>query len=518
MSTNKRFSEKFNSYLDGELLQEAKEWFESNKKKLEDLYKNPKLIHYIFEPFISIIDFKQSLLPRDIYKIITLVAVINSVLAGLPGKMGVGVFVSIGLEIWMAIKIAQFLNLTNLQTSEDILKFFTAIGSASITSIWIFKEILGFLFSLFSTIPLINPLIFAEFFATNFIGILFFLGFSQLKNGGKFKAHFLKSGNIAQELFRHQWSIIKNVFNLENLKYVFKKFWDYLNGNLPLDQKLLNGEIFSTIAMACLLSGEYQKLEGPLGEKFIEAIRLRWSAQFDENSSLEDIADRFREYDADQLPGVINTIKGKMFELLVEDQELKDGDNWSASLHSDESFPGSDVIFVNESSSESIEISLKAVSPDQTSIIERALIKYPDIPIMTTDEIAQVYESNPQVFGSGITHKELESITSENFDRLLNQIEPINEYRVVFGGVAFGTLSILYPFLIAYLKKNITEDQLKNVFHKILGDSGIKLATRISYAAILGPVFAWWLLARGVGGMVDMITPNTILKLSFHKN
>ena len=124
MSTNKRFSEKFNSYLDGELLQEAKEWFESNKKKLEDLYKNPKLIHYIFEPFISIIDFKQSLLPRDIYKIITLVAVINSVLAGLPGKMGVGVFVSIGLEIWMAIKIAQFLNLTNLQTSEDILKFF----------------------------------------------------------------------------------------------------------------------------------------------------------------------------------------------------------------------------------------------------------------------------------------------------------------------------------------------------------------------------------------------------------
>ena len=146
MSTNKRFSEKFNSYLDGELLQEAKEWFESNKKKLEDLYKNPKLIHYIFEPFISIIDFKQSLLPRDIYKIITLVAVINSVLAGLPGKMGVGVFVSIGLEIWMAIKIAQFLNLTNLQTSEDILKFFTAIGSASITSIWIFKEILGFLF------------------------------------------------------------------------------------------------------------------------------------------------------------------------------------------------------------------------------------------------------------------------------------------------------------------------------------------------------------------------------------
>ena len=137
---------------------------------------------------------------------------------------------------------------------------------------------------------------------------------------------------------------------------------------------------------------------------------------------------------------------------------------------------------------------------------------------MTTDEIAQVYESNPQVFGSGITHKELESITSENFDRLLNQIEPINEYRVVFGVVAFGTLSILYPFLIAYLKKNITEDQLKNVFHKILGDSGIKLATRISYAAILGPVFAWWLLARGVGGMVDMITPNTILKLSFHKN
>ena len=37
-----------------------------------------------------------------------------------------------------------------------------------------------------------------------------------------------------------------------------------------------------------------------------------------------------------------------------------------------------------------------------------------------------------------------------------------------------------------------------------MGDTGVKLVSRLSWAVLLGPMFAWWLLARGVGGMVDM--------------
>ena len=53
-----------------------------------------------------------------------------------------------------------------------------------------------------------------------------------------------------------------------------------------------------------------------------------------------------------------------------------------------------------------------------------------------------------------------------------------------------------------------------------MGDSGVKLVSRLSWAIVLGPMFAWWLLARGVGGIVDMassvhIEKEKIIKLSF---
>lgn len=519
MYEKKDYSKKFKDYADQDILNSAREWYEKYKKKLDNMFNNSLLSNFLFEPFVSLFDLKQNILPSDVYKTITLVAITNAVLAGLPGKMGVGVVVSIGLEIWMALKIAQHLKLTIIKDSSDVLKLFIALASASFTAIYIFKQILSFAFSIFSVIPLINPLIFAEFFATNFIGIIFYVGFKNLNKIEDFKANFRASASVASDLFKHQWGIIKNIFNLENIDLVRRRVWDYLNGNVPYDHKYLNGDAFGTVAMGYLLSEQYEKLEGPLGEKFIEAIRLRWSAQFSENTTIEEIAKRFNEYEPEQIDGVINTIKGKMFELMVEDIEQNDGDQWSAKLHTDESFPGSDIVLTNNETGESVEISLKAVSAENDEIIEKAILKYPDTPIMTTDEVAEMYQNNPKVFGSGISHKDLENITQENFQNLLNRVEPINEHQVVFGGVTFSTLAILYPFVISFLKKQISEEQLKSVFKKVLGDSGLKLASRLTYATVLGPIFAWWLLARGVAGLVETVSPSeAIKKISFERN
>ena len=518
MSSEKDFSNKFNDYADNDILNAAREWYEKYKKKLDGMFNNSLLSNYLFEPFTSLFDLKQNILPSDVYKTITLVAVTNAVLAGLPGKMGVGVMVSIGLEIWMALKIAQYLKLTVIKDVSDVLKLFAVLASASFTAIYIFKQILSLAFSIFSAIPLINPLIFAEFFVTNFIGVLFYIGFKNLQKVEDFRANFKESASITYELFKHQWEIIKNIFNLENLDLVRTRVWDYLNGNVPLDHKYLNGEAFSTIAMGYLLSNQYEKLEGPVGEKFIEAIRLRWSAQFSEATTLDEIAERFNDYEPEQIEGAINTIKGKMFELMVEDKEQNDGDQWTAELHTNESFPGSDIVLTNIQTNETVEISLKAVSSDNSDIIEKALLKYPDTPIMTTDEVAEMYQNNPKVFGSGISHKDLENITQENFQNLLNKVEPINEHQVVFGGVTLSTAALLYPFVIAFLKKQITEEDLKTVFKKVLGDSGLKLASRLTFATILGPIFAWWLLARGVAGLVETVSPQEPLKrLTFSK-
>jgi len=279
--------------------------------------------------------------------------------------------------------------------------------------------------------------------------------------------------------------------------------------------KTINGEAFATGAMAYLIAGQHEKLDGPLGDVFLQAIRLRWSAQFSPDATVEDIAARFREYDTDQLEGVINTIKGKMFEVMVTKQENLDGDQWQARMHTDESFPGSDIVFTNEETSQQIEVSLKAVSQNNTEIIESALAKYPDLPIMTTDEAAALYQDHNMVFDSGLLNKELHDITEKNIDELLDGIKPLNENQVVIGGVVVGTVAALWPFVIAYLRGRISKDNLEKVFEHTLGESGVALASRLSYAIVFGPLFAWYLLARGVKGIVTMIEPESTIHIEF---
>jgi hypothetical protein len=48
------------------------------------------------------------------------------------------------------------------------------------------------------------------------------------------------------------------------------------------------------------------------------------------------------------------------------------------------------------------------------------------------------------------------------------------------------------------MKERITYEQLEQACMKVMGEAGKALAARLSYAILLGPVFAWYLLARGV--------------------
>ena len=134
---------------------------------------------------------------------------------------------------------------------------------------------------------------------------------------------------------------------------------------------------------------------------------------------------------------------------------------------------------------------------------------------MTTDESAELYQDNNMVFGSGIRNQELHDITEKNIDGLLTKIKPVNEYQVVIGGVAVGTVVALWPFMIAYLRDRISKNKLEKVFEHILGKSGIALASRVSYALVFGPLFAWYLLARGVKGIVTMVEPENSIRLEF---
>ena len=488
---------------------DAKKWFEENSDKLKDLFENRTLRDFIFEPFSGVFNIPENTINRDIYAIITQVAIINAVLAGLPGQMGVGVYVSMALEAWMAYAIAKHVGI-DIKKPADIFKYFGMISAVGFTILILFKTLLSFAFSIVSVVlPFINPLIIAELVVTNFIGVLFWVGFEQLEKSGSFSVPLRMAKTIVtrvKQIFTFQFKTLRDTLTVENIKQFGQRLKQWLNGDFVNETKVLNGELFANVAMAYLIAGSYEKLEGPLGETFIEAIRLRWSAQFDDTTSVEEIAERFRAYDAEALDGAISTIKGKMFEIMVTNAENSDNDVWQAHMHEDESYPGSDILFTNSETGEQLEVSLKATGSENTSIIEHALDKYPDLPIMTTDEAAELYEENPMVFGSGIEHEKLKEITEDKMDELLDSIKTVDATHVVIGGVTVGLVAAIWPFTMAYFRKKISYERYEQAMVKIVGDSGVMLASRLSYAILLGPIFAWYLLARGVDMAVNGAT------------
>ena len=194
----------------------------------------------------------------------------------------------------------------------------------------------------------------------------------------------------------------------------------------------------------------------------MESIRDRWPDLSD--ASIDEISTYMStNYSDEQIPGVINTIKGKFFENLSEIHENADGDEWTALLHEDESYPGSDMIITNSETGDTMELSLKATSNE--NYLESALLRYPDVRILSTSEVADEFGDLDRVIASEFSNKEIEEITELNFDELVNRLVPFKRSSVVSSaatGVAVATIIGLWPFVVAYMRKRITLEQLRS--------------------------------------------------------
>jgi len=474
---------------------EAIRWFSENYNSIRELFTDQRLLEFVFEPIKDVFVVQGRSSDDEIRAAITRVAVANAVLAGLPGRMGVGIFVSIGLEAWMAYVIASRVGI-QLHKPADIFKYFSLLAGIGVTILWAFKELLGLMFSLFSFLVPFNPLIAAELVVTDLIGVLFWVGFDAAKQDGSFKLPMRALTKITAEtkgLATFQLGIIKKGFTPENWLMMGLRLKSWFKGEIPYDKPALRGELFATVAMAWLISGEVEKLQGPVGQEFLGAIRDRFPDLV--NASELEISEYMADYDVSQIPGVINLIKGKLFERLEARYENADGNEWSAHLHEDETFPGSDITFENNETGELIEVSLKAT--DNPAYIEEALRRYPDIPIMTTEEVAEAFPGSEQVIPGHVSNSELETVTEDNFEDLLKQLNPVDAAEVAGSGPAVIAGVGLWPFVVAYLDKRISYEQLEEAFVRVMGDAGKSLAARVSYAVLLGPIFAWYLLARG---------------------
>ena len=487
----KLLKDKLASYANTEA---AKDWLKENSDLVRRLFEDVKFRDFVFEPFRNVFKDTDKDGERKIMSTITQVAVANAVLAGLPGMMGIGVFVSIGLEAWMAYTIAKTVGI-KIETMNDVWKYFSILAAVAGTIFILFKTLLSLVFSFFSFIPFINPMIIPELIVTDAVGVLFWFGFEEAKATGSFNIprRILKRfGGCLRNLLRYQKDLLKNTFTKENIKLVGSRLWAWFNGDIVTKNPEKRGEIFSFAAMAYLMQGKYDSLQGPTGEIFIDSIRRSYPSKLGD-ASLDEMSEFFSNRTPAQLSGDVNLVKGDMFEKLVEIHENADSDDWVAELHEDRTHPGSDIIFRNINSGEEIEVSLKAT--ENVGYIEDALMEYPDIPIITTEELEDLFGDHPFVDYVDISGEKLQEVTEENFEKLVSELEPIN---VAAAGVSAMALAALWPFVIAYIRKRISQEKLKQALVEVLGDSGVRLAARLSYAVILGPIFAWYLLARSV--------------------
>ena len=483
---------KFRHHDDAALRAKAMVWLERNMAKVAALFENAQIRDFVFEPFKQVFDIPGNNNVGKIKTVITLVALVNMVLAGLPGKMGVGVVVSMGLEAFMAYKIAMLVGI-RLEKPADVWKYLSLVGSTGLIIIYVFKALLGFGYSAFSAvIPGVNPLILAELFTTNLFGIMVWTGFEEARQSGSFaipKRLFRTIGKQTVDLFKFQYETIKNAMSPGNIKTVGRRAKDWLTGNI-LDEPRVRGELLVPLAFLYLRGKEFEKLEGPIGQEFIQAIRDRMPDLKD--ASLEQIADAIGEYDLNPASGMFVMVKGKLFERLVERAENTDADSVFMRLHTDESHPGSDAIQWNSDTGETLEISIKA--SENIHYLENALIRYPEFPLVSTTD----HDSTDQLVGMLMTDSQLEDVTQDNFDALLSGLDRLSVAGASAGGVTMGAVVALWPFTAAYLRGRIGKEQLSSAFERVLGEAGIALAARISWGVIMGAVFAWFILAKGV--------------------
>ncbi len=480
-------------------LTEARKWFEGKSRTVEFLFEYKEIREFIFEKFSDLWKKGEKKEDRQIYAIITQVSIANAVLAGLPGKMGIGVFVCIALEFYMALAISRRIGFKI--SDEDLWSkfkdlsgyglYFTFVG---FIAIYAFKHMFGFVFSI---IPGILPqTVITEYIVTTFVGILFWEAFEQTRHSSFFYKKILKSSyRRTKELLFYQKDALEHTLSKKNILDVGQKIRAWFTGDFMERIPNIRGDVFVSIGFASLLQGDKDSLTGPMGEVFIKSIKDRWSDLSD--ASIDEISTYMStNYSDEQIPGVINTIKGKFFENLSEIHENADGDKWTTKLHEDESYPGSDMIITNSESGETIELSLKATSSE--NYLESALLRYPEVRILSTSEVADGFSDLERVIASEFSNKEIEEITELNFDELVNRLLPFKRSSVVSSaatGMAMATVVALWPFVVAYMRKRITLEQLRIACEGVFPDIGRELAYRVTFSLILGPIYGWYVLA-----------------------
>jgi len=207
-------------------------------------------------------------------------------------------------------------------------------------------------------------------------------------------------------------------------------------------------------------------------------------------ASGQDFGDAVARMSADELPGLVNGVKGKLFELQLVEQLNNGGlpDGLTASLATSATQAGHDIVVRNEAGAVMDVLSAKAT--DSASYVKDALERYPDIQVTTTSEVhAQLLGIGMAdgVVDSGITDAALQSAVEAAAHGDEGPLQALMPSAV---GLAVIALS-------SFLDKSISLEARGAEFGHRSAKAGVASVAAKGAAAASG---FWWLgLAAGLG-------------------
>ena len=150
-----------------------------------------------------------------------------------------------------------------------------------------------------------------------------------------------------------------------------------------------------------------------------EEVEEAYKAAYPIKSQTDNLRDIIEDADDTELAGLISGTKGKLFEMRYVDF-LNDGhlpDGYEAVLAESATNPGWDIAILDNNGITVNELQMKAT--DSVDYIKTALERYPDIDIVTTEEVYNsvvMHEFADQVINSGISNEELTSVVTETLE------------------------------------------------------------------------------------------------------
>ena len=468
----------------GETYQQGKEYFPHLKTLVMDDIDVQKISEFV----------TKNRKEQQVYKIITIVALINGAIAFVPGQMGIGVVVCRALEAYMAYEISKTVGLK--VELKNFPKLIIATGIVTVSVFWLMKLFLSFFFSL--TGGLFVP---AEILATNFLGVFFWLAFEEISKFDEIKnISMLKSMEVSGKAVKHSYELIKAQMKVignigSQIKKLSKSIWYFINFKRNHEQ-IIKGDLFFALCLARLLENKEEAFNGFFGSKYLDAWRMSYTKALGPDASFQDIAKFVQSHDASQMEGLQKPVFGKLFEILENYHENNDGDEYTSEIFNSPNHPMADITKTNVLDGKSFAIQLKA--SENKDYIESALRKYPDTPIIVPKGVAEKV-NHPLVMDGNYSLDKLNEINDENFDKILDIHH--GEY-LAKGGVEAGLLILavnIMPFVYAKHKKQITNEQFSKALKKFIPNITARTIHRITLLSLVGPLYAFFLISKALG-------------------